>query len=75
MQMARTTLRLKTSLKKAAERLAVENDTTLQEIFNNALEAHLREAAKRKARTIVFRTHDLGEPLDNLRRADYYAEP
>lgn len=74
MQMVRTTLRLKTSLKKAAERLALENDTTLQELFNDALEAHLREKAKRKARKIVFRTHDLGKPLDNLRRADYYTE-
>lgn len=68
----RTTLRLEENLKKSAERKALEEDTTLQEIFNRALEEYLKNQAKRRAKKITFITHDLGEPLDNLTRDDYY---
>lgn len=68
----RTTLRIKEGLKKNAERKALQNDVTLQEIFNRALEEYLEKEAKKEAKKIVFRTHNLGVPLDKLRRADYY---
>lgn len=68
----RTTLRIEESLKKSAEKKAVETETTLQDIFNRALMRYLEEDAKKHAKKIVFKTHDLKEPLDNLKRADYY---
>ena len=71
----RTTLRLKEHLKKSAEKKALQDDVTLQEIFNRALENYLQEDAKKQAKKIVFKTHDFGVPLDNLRREDYYPEP
>lgn len=75
MELTRTTLRVRTDLKKAAARRALETDTTLQEIFNRALESYLEQEAKREAKKIVFRTHNLGEPLDHLTRDDYYDAP
>ena len=71
----RTTLRIKENLKRIAEHKALRDDMTLQEIFNKALERYLDEEAKTEARKIVFKTHNLGKPLDNLKRADYYAKP
>ncbi len=73
--LTRTTLRLKTDLKKTAEKLAIEENTSLQEIFNRALGHYLENMAKREAKKIIFKTHDLGKPLDNLKRADYYSKP
>lgn len=73
MQMTRTTLRLRQDLKKAAEILAVQQGRTLQDIFNQALELQLRQAAARKAKQIVFADHDLGVAVDNLTREDYYS--
>lgn len=75
MQLVRTTLKIRKDLKKAAERKALEGEITLQKLFNQALENFLRKEAKKDAKKIVFRTHNLGEPLDNLRRKDYYPEP
>ena len=72
MNLARTTLRINTNLKKAAEKQAAEEDTTLQVIFNNALEQYFNNKAKKKAQKIIFQTHDLGKPLDNLKRSDFY---
>ncbi len=74
MQLIRTTLRIKSSLKKAAERKALEENSSLQRIFNQALENYLNQKAKRKAQKIVFKTHDLGEAVDNLHRDDYYSD-
>ena len=74
MKLTRTTLRINTSLKKAAEKRAAEEDTTLQAVFNEALGQYLDKKAKQTAQKIVFHTHDLGEPLDNLKRSDYYPE-
>ena len=73
MQMTRTTLRLRQDLKKAAEILAVQQGRTLQDIFNQALELQLRQAAAGKAKQIAFADHDLGVAVDNLRREDYYS--
>lgn len=71
----RTTLRLKENLKKTAERKALQDDTTLQELFNRALEEYLEKEAKKEAKKIIFKTHHLGEPLDNLTRDDFYPNP
>jgi len=73
--LVRTTLRIEKNLKKEADQLALEQDTTLQNIFNKALIAYLAKDAKKQARKIVFKTHNLGVPLDNLRRSDYYEDP
>jgi len=72
MQLIRTTLRLDKDLKKNAERMALEEDTTLQDIFNKALASYLQNQAKKKAKKIVFKSFDLGVPLDNLTRDDIY---
>jgi hypothetical protein len=75
MQLVRTTIRLNEQLKKSAERIAIEKDKSLQEIFNHALERYLEQEGAKEAKKIVFKTHDLGEPLDNLKRADFYPSP
>jgi len=72
--MIRTTLRLNDDLKHQAEQRALDEDTTLQDVFNRALDQYLRKAAKRDARKIVFKTHSLGVPLDHLDRSDYYPD-
>lgn len=68
-------MRLKENLKKRAEKKAFEENMSLQAIFNTALELYLDQQAKRQAKKIVFKTHDLGVPLDNLRREDFYPDP
>ena len=73
--LVRTTLRLKESLKKTAEKKALQENTTLQEIFNRALENYLNQEAKKEAKKIIFRTRHLGVPLDNLTRDDFYPDP
>ncbi|EKD85536.1 MAG: hypothetical protein ACD_38C00001G0004 [uncultured bacterium] len=71
----RTTLRLKEDLKKTAEKKALQDDVTLQEIFNKALAEYLEKDAHFEAKKIIFKTHHLGEPLDNLTRDDFYPDP
>jgi len=73
--LVRTTLRINENLKKSAEQKALHMNMTLQEIFNKALAQYLEHDAKKSAKQIVFKTHNLGEPLDNLTRADYYSKP
>jgi len=73
--LVRTTLRIKENLKKTAEQRAIQMSTTLQDIFNDALANYLEQDAKKQAKRIVFKTHDLGEPLDNLNRSDFYPKP
>lgn len=73
--LVRTTLRLKENLKKIAEKKALQDDVTLQEIFNCALEEYLDKDARQTARKIIFKTHHLGAPLDNLTRDDFYPDP
>lgn len=75
MQLIRTTLRLRSDLKKAVERKALEEETSFQAFVHRALEDYLTKAATHKARRLVFHTHDLGVPLDNLTRDDYYPDP
>ncbi len=71
----RTTLRLPQQLKKTAERVAIEENLTLQELFSQALTSFLKTKGRREAKKIIFKTHDLGKPLDNLRRSEYYPKP
>lgn len=73
--LVRTTLRLEENLKNTAQRIALEESTTLQDIFNRALEQYLEKESKRLAKKIIFKTHHLGKPLDNLTRDDFYPEP
>ena len=73
--LVRTTLRLKENIKRSAEKKAHEDNTTLQDIFNRALEEYLEKDAKKQAKKIVFKTHDLGAALDNLTRDDFYPDP
>jgi len=72
MQLIRTTVRIKAQLKKLVEMKAFEDETSFQVIVNHALERYLEEEGKKEAKKIVFKTHNLGKPLDNLKRADYY---
>jgi hypothetical protein len=75
MQLIRTTIRLKEELKKSAERKALDDDMSFQDVLSRALEKYLEEEGKREARKIIFKTHRLGEPLDSLTRDDYYSDP
>ena len=75
MQLVRTTLRLPATLKKTAERKALEEDTTFQALVHRAIAEYIDKAAKRKARRLMFHTHDLGIPLDELTRDDFYPDP
>lgn len=68
----RTTVKLITSLKKAAEKVAIEEDTTLQHIINIALEQYFVNRSKQSTKKFIIPTYDLGKPLDNLTRDDFY---
>ena len=57
--LTRTKLRLD---KKAAEGEALIKGKTLQAMFSSALEEHLNNWAKLKAKKILFKNHSLGEP-------------
>ena len=75
MQLIRTTIRLNEYLKKFAEQKALEENSSLQEVVNNALERYFENEGKTEAKKIVFKTHRLGKALDNLTRNDYYQDP
>ncbi|MBI3103438.1 hypothetical protein HYZ05_00700 [Candidatus Daviesbacteria bacterium] len=70
--LVRTTLRIEENLKKSAERKALDEDTTLQDIFNKALASYLQNQTKKKAKKLIIKSFDLGVPLDNLTRDDIY---
>jgi hypothetical protein len=72
MQIARTTIRIKTELKKKAQKRALEGNTTLQEIVNNALRVYLAKEKPKKYRKLI--SFNLGVPLDNLTRDDIYGD-
>ena len=74
MQLIRTTLRIKENLKEALEKHALLEKKTLQELFNDAIEHFLQVKAQRKAKKIIFKTHNLGINLNGLRRKDYYSD-
>ncbi|MEX0896113.1 MAG: hypothetical protein WDZ94_04245 [Patescibacteria group bacterium] len=70
----RTTIRLSPPLKKAAQKKAVELDISFQTLLSKALQRYLEYEAKKEAKKIVFRSKDIGVPLDNLTREDIYAD-
>lgn len=74
MNLQRTTVRLEPTLKKAAERKALELDITFQDLFSEALRQYLQKKAFTKAKKLVFHTQSLGTPLDNVSREDLYAD-
>lgn len=73
MKLERTTLRIKGNLIKEAKLEALEKETSLQEIVNNALWLYLKRPKLGKPRRKIVTLHprDLG-PLDNLTRDDMY---
>lgn len=73
-QLVRTTLRLPVELKKAADQRALDTDSSLQEIFIQALRQYLKSKEISEAHTIVFPHHSLGVPLDNITREDIYGD-
>ena len=75
MKLTRTTIRIQTDLKKAAEKVAIDMDTSFQDVVNRALEDFIEKLEEKKVKKIIFKTHDFGEPIDNLVRDDFYPEP
>lgn len=75
MKLIRTTVRLQQPMKKAVEKQALAEETTFQDILQRALLEYLDQTARRKAKRLVFHAHDIGAPLDNLERRDFYPEP
>lgn len=73
MKMVATTLRIEENLKKAAEQRALDLGISFQALFNRALESYLQSDSQEHAKKIVFLAQDLGMPLDNLTRDDFYA--
>lgn len=74
MQLVRTSLKIKKGLKSEAEKIAREKETTLQNVFNDALEKYIFEHSRKKAKRLWIPTIDLGVPLDNIARSDIYGD-
>lgn len=74
MQLLRTTVRLTPPLKKAADKKALELNTTFQALLERALENYLQQDSRRIAQKLIFRDRNLGAPLDELSREDLYAD-
>lgn len=68
----KTTLNLNKQLKKMAERKALEEDTTLQEVINKALYNELVAGAVRKTKDIIFTPKAVDKNMGNLTRKDFY---
>lgn len=73
MKLERTSLRLKENLIREAKLEALEQDTSLQEIVNNALWHYLKRPKTTRPTRVLVAIHpkDMG-PLDNLTRDDMY---
>ncbi len=72
---ARTTMRIEPNLKDQIQRLAQKQNMSMQALCNLALRQYIDVASKKRAKKIVFHSHDLGVPLDNLNRDDIYDDP
>lgn len=70
MKMIRTSLRLKSELKKEAEIRALKENITFQELFNDALYDFLK--GKKRINKIVFNDKPISKKMDNLTRDDIY---
>lgn len=58
METARTTLRIRKDLLKAAKRLALEKETSLQDVINNIMEKGMRTITNVKTRKRAFNAID-----------------
>ena len=74
MQLQQTTIRLQEPLKKSAQAKALELNISFQTLITRALQEFLQVKSDQKSQKIVFHTHDLGVPLDDLTREDIYAD-
>ncbi len=74
MYLTRTTVRIEPGLKKAIQAKALELNINFQTLFNQALRTYLDQLAQHKAEKLVFKSRDLGIPLNNLSREDIYAD-
>ncbi len=74
MDLTRTTIRIPPQLKRAAQEQALEEGISFQDLVNQTLRIYIQNKTVKKAKKIVFPTHDLGVPLDNLIREDFYAD-
>lgn len=39
------------------------------------LKENLKKKVEKEAEKIIFKIHDLGRPIDNLKRAEFYPKP
>lgn len=70
MNMIRTSLRLKSELKKEAEIRALKENITFQELFNDALYDFLK--GKKRINKIVFNDKPISKKMNHLTRDDIY---
>ena len=75
MQLVRTTIRLDPELKKKAQKLALEQDKSFQELIVEALDKYFEEEATKKAEEFFVPDFDLGKNINKLSRDDIYGEP
>jgi len=72
MLLTRTSLRLEPELTKTAKLLAVHRRISFQSLVNQALREYVNKQTTSPKHKITFTSHDLGTPLDNLTRDDFY---
>jgi len=72
MKKTRTTLKIDTDLKLQAEIKALKENTTLQNIFNDALRIYLNEKAREDANALVFYDKPIDQNMGKLGRKEIY---
>lgn len=75
MQLVRTTIRLDPERKKRAQKLALEQNKSFQEIVTEALDNYLDKEATKKTEELFVPDFDLGEDLNKLTRDEIYEKP
>ena len=72
MKTVRTTLRIEEPLKKAVEKRALDQNTTFQKLFNDALRMFVNDINTNAIKEIVFIDKAVDKNMNNLSRKDYY---
>lgn len=72
MKTIRTTLRIEESLKKAVEQKALNENTTFQKLFNDALRMFINDLSKKKSKEIIFLKKAVDKKINNLTRKEFY---
>ena len=72
MKTVRTTLRIEEPLKKAVEKRALDQNTTFQKLFNDALRMFVNDINTNAIKEIVFIYKAVDKNMNNLSRKDYY---